>query len=240
MLIQALYIKALFKLTFLNSNKNNSMKTYFSAACLKWFFGEKNLHTHTQKWFKLTALRWWSLSDRCSTPAFTDTMMLLLRLRLSSAWDLLSSSFWRWLWNSSSILSPLTKQNKHMQSCTNTCIANRPVRSIDNFQGTIRTLWRSNVWPWEFGMTCVLTFRVWNDLCTDLDSLASPVYFISSNSIWSFSLSSFSRVICFSLSFCSASRCLVVSSWPSNRRTTSCYADNTILKIWSTLQQILV
>lgn len=196
---------------------------------------------YTRKWLKLTALRWWSLSDRCSTPAFTDTMMLLLRLRLSSAWDLLSSSFWRWLWNSSSILSPLTKQNKHMQSCTNTCIANRPVPLIifkelsglcEKAMYDLESLAWPVYWPWESGMTCVL--------CTDLESLASPVYFISSNSIWSFSLSSFSRVICFSLSFCSASRCLVVSSCPSNRRTTSCYADNTILKIWSTLQQILV
>lgn len=59
-----------------------------------------------------------------------------------------------------------------------------------------------------------------------LDSLASPVYFISSNSICSFSFSSFRRVICFSLSFWRASKCLVVSSWPSNRRTTSCQAEH--------------
>lgn len=196
MLIQALYIKALFKLTFLNSNKNNSMKTYFNAACLKWFFGEKNLHTHTQKWFKLTALRWWSLSDRCSTPAFTDTMMLLLRLRLSSAWDLLSSSFWRWLWNSSSILSPLTKQNKHMQSCTNTCIANRPVPLIifkepsglcEEAMYNLESLAWPVYWPSESGMTCVLTLTVWHRRCTSSPQTPSGVSPCPPSAVWSVS-----------------------------------------------------
>lgn len=214
------------------------MKTYFNTACLKWFFGIKFTYIHTKmiKTYSFEVVKFVRQVLHSGLHWHHDvTVAIKVILSMRSSVLLLLKMTLEFLKHSLS--TNKTKQahavmHKYMY-CKSTC-------SIDNFQGTIRTLWKSNVWPWEFGMTCVLTLRVWHDLCTDLESLASPVYFISSNSIWSFSLSSFSRVICFSLSFCSASRCLVVSSCPSNRRTTSCYADNTILKIWSTLQQILV
>ena len=69
----------------------------------------------------LTALRWYSLSARCSTPALTDTRILLERWSFSSASSRLSSSFTRWFWNSSNILSPL-ENHKHTRIMANTAI----------------------------------------------------------------------------------------------------------------------
>ena len=58
---------------------------------------------------ELTALRWCSLSARCSTPALTCTRVRLARCNCWSASSRRFSSFARWASNSSSIICPLLK-----------------------------------------------------------------------------------------------------------------------------------
>lgn len=74
--------------------------------------------------------------------------------------------------------------------CKSTC-------SIDNFQGTIRICEKAMYdleslawpvyWPWESGMTCVLTLRVWHRQCTSSPQTPSGVSPCLPSAVWSVS-----------------------------------------------------
>lgn len=100
------------------------------------------------------------------------------------------------------------------------------LKHCNTYCNVIDTVWHIDIWLVAF-------YNHWNSSTTfantpevkkfqDLESLASPEYFIASNSCWSFFFSSLSLIICFSLSFFNCSKCWVVAPWFSNRKTTSC------------------